>query len=122
MNITPHMTSSGKAIHILAPGDLIQVVESGERLRAYCPIHGGDHQRSLSIDASSGWGFCHCCHATVLIQDNRTSSPYTGSRQKRRQYSGLPRDAPIPSPGADPLASFPPRPPVLHVHAAITVP
>ena len=64
MTITPH----GKAIHILSPGDLLQVVESGERLRAMCPIHGGDHQRSLSIDRASGWGFCHCCHATVLVE------------------------------------------------------
>src|ERR1700730_5234770 len=68
MTITPHITSRGKAIHILSPGDLMQVVESGERLRASCPIHGGDHQRSLSIDRASGWGFCHCCHATVLVE------------------------------------------------------
>ena len=46
----------------------MQAVESGERLRAYCPIHGGDHQRSLSIDRATGWGFCHCCHATVLVE------------------------------------------------------
>src|SRR6202049_1771167 len=68
MTITPHITSRGKAIHRLSPGDLMQVVESGERLRAMCPIHGGDHQRSLSIDRSTGWGFCHCCHATVLVE------------------------------------------------------
>src|ERR1700736_5092735 len=71
MTITPQTTSRGsrgKAIYILSPGDLMQVVESGERLRAYCPIHGGDHQRSLSIDRSTGWGFCHCCQATVLVE------------------------------------------------------
>jgi hypothetical protein len=122
MTITSQTTRQGKVIHLLSPTDLGDAVAHGERLRAYCPIHGGDHQRSLSIDASSGWGFCHCCHATVLIQDNRTSSPYSGSRQMRRQHCGLPRDAPNPSPGADPLASFPPHPPSFHVHAAITVP
>src|SRR5690242_5719763 len=68
MTITPHITSRGKSIHILSPGDLVQVVESGERLRAICPVHGGDHQRSLSIDRSTGWGFCHSCHATVLVE------------------------------------------------------
>src|SRR5260221_7094359 len=68
MTITPYITLSGKAIHILSLDDLIDSVESGERLRAYCPIHGSDHQRSLSIDRTSGWGFCHCCHATVLVE------------------------------------------------------
>ncbi len=68
MTITPYLTARGKAIHVLSPGDLIDAIESGERLRAYCPIHGGDHQRSLSIDRASGWGFCHCCHATVLVE------------------------------------------------------
>jgi len=68
MTITPYITLRGKAIHILSLDDLIDAVESGERLRAYCPIHGSDHQRSLSIDRTSGWGFCHCCHATVLVE------------------------------------------------------
>lgn len=68
MTITSHITARGKAIHRLSPGDLIEVVEHGERLRAFCPVHGGDHQRSLSIDRTSGWGFCHCCHATVLVE------------------------------------------------------
>jgi len=68
MTITPYITLRGKAIHILSLDDLIDSVESGERLRAYCPIHGSDHQRSLSIDRTSGWGFCHCCHATVLVE------------------------------------------------------
>jgi DNA primase len=68
MNITPQITARGKAIHRLSLSDLVQVVESGERLRAVCPVHGGDHQRSLSIDRATGWGFCHCCHATVLVE------------------------------------------------------
>src|SRR6266566_4787719 len=68
MTSTPYITLRGKAIHILSLDDLIDAVESGERLRAYCPIHGSDHQRSLSIDRTSGWGFCHCCHATVLVE------------------------------------------------------
>jgi hypothetical protein len=68
MTITSFLTTRGKAIHLVSLGDLTNVVESGERLRAYCPIHGSDHQRSLSIDPDTGWGFCHCCHATVLVK------------------------------------------------------
>ncbi len=68
MTITRHLTRRGKVIHLVSPGDLIGAVHCGERLRAYCPIHGSDHQRSLSIDLDTGWGFCHSCHATVLVQ------------------------------------------------------
>src|SRR5437879_5582158 len=68
MTIIPQTTRQGKIIHRLSPGDLVDPLESGERLRAYCPIHGGDHQRSLSIELATGWGFCHCCHATVLLE------------------------------------------------------
>src|SRR2546425_11820180 len=78
MTTTPHITSRGKAIHILSPGDLLQVVESGERLRAICPVHGGDHQRSLSIARATGWGYCHCCHATVLVE---IPDPMTSERR-----------------------------------------
>jgi hypothetical protein len=78
MTITPQITSRGKAIHILSPDDLMQVVESGERLRAMCPIHGGDHQRSLSIDRVTGWGFCHCCHATVLVEALSSTPVFAG--------------------------------------------
>src|SRR5713226_3623442 len=74
MTITSQTTRQGKVIYLLSLGDLVDAVESGQRLRAYCPIHGGDHQRSLSIDSSTGWGFCHCCHATVLVE---TSDPMT---------------------------------------------
>ncbi len=66
--ITAVLTRAGKCIHVLSECDL-DVDVSGERLRAFCPIHGSDHQRSLSIDADSGWGFCHCCHVTVLVEE-----------------------------------------------------
>src|SRR6266851_5253247 len=81
MTITSQTTRQGKVIHLLSPGDLGDAVESrggGGRLRAYCPIHGGDHQRSLSIDPETGWGFCHCCHATVLVTS--TGSRLVGGR------------------------------------------
>jgi hypothetical protein len=67
--ITQATTRQGKIIHVLAASDLDDPLPSGERLRAFCPIHGGDTQRSLSVDAASGWGFCHNCHATVLVEE-----------------------------------------------------
>jgi DNA primase len=88
MTITPQITTRGKAIHILSPGDLIQVVESGERLRAICPIHGGDHQRSLSIDRVTGWGFCHCCHATVLVEALSSSLVFADRSHVLRKRAG----------------------------------
>jgi DNA primase len=72
MTITRHSTQRGKVIQLVSFSDLVDAVQSGERLRAYCPIHGSDHQRSLSIDLGTGWGFCYSCHATVLVQPNAT--------------------------------------------------
>src|SRR6516225_6458946 len=68
MTVTQLLTRRGNLIHLILFSDLIEAVQYGERLRSYCPIHGSDHQRSLSIDLGTGWGFCHSCHATVLVQ------------------------------------------------------
>src|SRR5437773_12073186 len=68
MTITRHSTQRGNVIHLVSSSDLVEAVQCGERLLVYCPIHGSDHQRSLSIDCATGWGFCHSCHATVLVQ------------------------------------------------------
>jgi DNA polymerase I len=46
---------------------------SGNKLRAYCPVHGGDHQRSLEVRMiddgtfKRGYGHCHNCKATVFV-------------------------------------------------------
>src|SRR5712692_5449812 len=122
MTITSHTTRRGKVIHRLSLGDLVDAVESGQRLRAYCPIHGGDHQRSLSIDSSTGWGFCHCCHATVLVE---TSDPMItgrgGSRDERRGADSETRSPPPcvdPFPPSslrlDPVRRVPPATPIPH--------
>ncbi len=45
----------------------------GSKLRTYCPVHGGDHQRSLDIRLEDdgpfkkGYGFCHNCKATIFV-------------------------------------------------------
>jgi len=42
----------------------------GSRLRYYCPIHGGDRQRSLSVDARTGLYYCHSCKAGGRLRDD----------------------------------------------------
>ena len=102
MTITSQTTRQGKVIHRLAPDDLIDAVESGQRLRAYCPIHGGDHQRSLSIELTSGWGYCHCCHATVLVE---TIHPLViHGRWNSHERHGYGSDALSPPPCVDHLS------------------
>lgn len=48
--------------------------------RYYCPIHGGDHQRSLSVDPDTGKFRCHTCGATGTL---REQWPDGGSTFKR---------------------------------------
>jgi hypothetical protein len=64
-------TQQGKEIEILLQTELDDPVDAGAHVRAYCHLHGSDHQRSLSIDKSSGWGHCFnaACDATVLVAD-----------------------------------------------------
>ncbi len=119
MTITSQTTRQGKVIHLLSPGDLGDAVESGERLRAYCPIHGGDHQRSLSIDSSTGWGFCHCCHATVLV--TAIGSSFVSRRNDSQGWHGCGGEAFAPSPGADHRSSSL-RPSLLQTRPATTLP
>ena len=64
-------TQQGKEIEILLLAELDDPIDTGEHVRAYCHLHGSDHQRSLSIDKASGWGHCFnaACDATVLVAD-----------------------------------------------------
>jgi hypothetical protein len=65
------LTRRGKRIDILFESELRDPRLFGRRVRAFCPIHGSDHQRSLSIDRNSGWGHCFnaACHARVLVAE-----------------------------------------------------
>ncbi len=54
---------------VISEADLSDLTSSGGWIRAYCPIHGGDHQRSLSINETSGFGRCHQCGAQVLLRE-----------------------------------------------------
>jgi len=77
------------AIHVLTQNDLRGVITRAGRIRAYCPIHGSDRQRSLSIALAGdlqGFGYCHSCKATVLLadlnQDAARHLGYTGGVQE----------------------------------------
>jgi Toprim-like len=122
MTITSQTTRQGKVIHLLSPGDLGDAVESGGgggRLRAYCPVHGGDHQRSLSIDPETGWGFCHCCHATVLVTP--TGSGLVGGRAYAHAQRHASSNILTFPPRADHRSSPPARPSLVqHTHRATT--
>ncbi|HET8842078.1 MAG TPA: toprim domain-containing protein [Ktedonobacteraceae bacterium] len=64
-------TRQGKRIEIVQERELRSPVDQGERVRAYCHVHGSDHQRSLSITRATGWGHCFnaACGATVLVAE-----------------------------------------------------
>ena len=65
------ITPQGKQIEIVLASELCQPVDMGEHVRAYCHLHGSDHQRSLSINKMTGWGHCFnaACQATVLVAE-----------------------------------------------------
>jgi hypothetical protein len=64
-------TPQGKQVEIVLERELCQPVDTGEHVRAYCHLHGSDHQRSLSINKMTGWGHCFnaACQATVLVAE-----------------------------------------------------
>ncbi len=110
MTITLQTTRRGNVIHRLSLDDLIDVVESGEQLRSYCPIHGGDHQRSLSIARATGWGYCHCCHATVLVETLDPVIIGGGGNRYGRRGTGGDTLAPPPFVAHRPASSLRPDP------------
>ena len=44
---------------------------AGKHLRYFCPIHGGDNQRSLSLDPESGRFQCFACEAWGYLAEKR---------------------------------------------------
>ncbi len=64
-------TRDNRPIQIISQWDLRDPLSTGEYVRAYCHIHGSDHQRSLSINRRTGWGHCFnaTCEAVVLVAE-----------------------------------------------------
>lgn len=54
---------------------------SGHYQRYYCPIHGGDHQRSLKLNPETGHFKCYTCGAWGYLSDKREE---WAEDQKRR--------------------------------------
>jgi 5S rRNA maturation endonuclease (ribonuclease M5) len=81
-------TPEGKSIEIILQSELCDPVNMGEYIRAYCHIHGSDHQRSLSINKATGWGHCFnaACNATVLVGE---WNPSTAKHLLHMYYQGL---------------------------------
>ncbi len=82
------VTHQGKRVEIVLERELCSPVDMGERVRAFCHIHGSDHQRSLSIAKATGWGHCYnaACEATVLVAEwNRP----VATRLLHQYYRGL---------------------------------
>jgi hypothetical protein len=98
-------TRHGKQITIISATDLRDPRGSGSYARAYCHIHGGDHQRSLSISRVTGWGRCFnaTCQATVLVAEWNP-----GAAEKLIHFSGS--DSPILPHSNAASASFVPHP------------
>lgn len=93
-------TRQGRQIHLISLADLWDPIEHGQRVRAFCHLHGGDKQRSLSIDTCSGWGHCFnaACEATVLV---RELNQEVAGRLLRRANDPPPQSI---------LSSLPPQP------------
>lgn len=67
--------------------DLRQPRARGRYVYAFCHIHGGDHQRSLHINAENGFGKCFSCGAQVfcpeLAPDGGASYGASANRARR---------------------------------------
>jgi len=64
-------TKDGRAILRRADLDAYDYTptRAGGYDRYYCPIHGSDHQRSLSVDPDTGKFRCHTCGATGTLRE-----------------------------------------------------
>lgn len=65
-------TKDGRAILSRADLDAYDDAPSraAVRTRYYCPIHGGDHQRSLSVDPDTGTFKCHTCGERGTLREH----------------------------------------------------
>ena len=76
---------------IIHEAELISPCISGENVRAFCPIHGGDHQRSLAVQTTgeyTGFGECYNCHAQVLVREMNPEAAARIERARGRSWVG----------------------------------
>ena len=58
--------------------------EGGKALRARCPFHGSDHQRSLRVNLETGHFKCHACQVWGYLES---------ARERRRNNAQVPYGA-----------------------------
>lgn len=77
----------------LTDGELDQPIrgEGGKALRAKCPFHGSDHQRSLRVNLETGHFKCHACSAWGYLDSHRKQG-----LADRPRIAGAPVRQPIP--------------------------
>lgn len=103
--------------------------EGGRRLRAYCPFHQSDHQRSLSVDLETGRFRCFACGAWGYTEEARqrwreerarqanlrplaSGNAYVPAGDRKAPPGQRVRPAPLPpAPPPPPQAPLPPPPP-----------
>jgi hypothetical protein len=93
--------------------------EGGHVLRALCPFHGSDHQRSLRVQVSSGRFVCFACGAWGYLAEARERWQEERQRQAafqrpaarpQRMLSQRPAAAAVKPPAARPPAPREPAP------------
>jgi len=105
------ITQQGKRVEIIFQAELCDPLNVGEYVRAYCHIHGSDHQRSLSVNKMTGWGHCFnaACDAIVLVAE---WNPALAKHLLRTCYQGLsfPSTQSYQSPRKKSFFKYEPRP------------
>jgi len=77
-------TSAGRPI--LTRADLDSYDPSprraGGRERFFCPIHGGDHQRSLTVDLETGGYACHACGVKGTLREHWPTASFNQGKPR----------------------------------------
>jgi DNA primase len=75
--------------------------QGGQRLRAFCPFHGSDHQRSLAVDVETGRFHCFGCGAWGYMDwSRRRWRKERGSVEQPRSFRRMNNEK-APPPRAD---------------------
>ena len=77
--------------------------EGGHVLRALCPFHGSDHQRSLRVTLATGRFVCFACGAWCYLEEARQRW-----QEEQQRYNALRRPPALPRRVPSPRAATPP--------------
>ncbi|WP_031494821.1 toprim domain-containing protein [Bryobacter aggregatus] len=76
------MAERGESLSDAALGEC-RPIRQGRYVRAFCPFHGGDAQRSLSVDTESGRFQCFACQVWGYLDSARHTKQTTQSTQTK---------------------------------------